>query len=72
MKSPDSDKLKAIQQGVAKQANVDAELKKMLESSQSQEEKLVAARVMVSVEQEKVTNTIKAFLEQNGHTGKIK
>ena len=72
MKSPDSDKLKAIQQGVAKQANVDAELKKMLESSQSQEEKLVAARVMVSVEKEKVTNTIKAFLEQNGHTGKMK
>jgi hypothetical protein len=72
MKSPDSDKLKAIQQGVAKQANVDAELKKMLESSQSQEEKLVAARVMVSVEKEKVTNTIKAFLEQNCYTGKMR
>ena len=66
MKKPESEKLQKIQNNVLRQAKVEADLKAMLESSQSQEEKLVAARVMVNLEEEKVTNTIKAFLKQNG------
>ena len=68
MEKAETERLRAIQKGVARQAKAEADLKAMLESSQSQEDKLLAARVMVNLEEEKVTNTIKAFLKQNGHT----